>query len=140
MEEAIIEIHSLQDGQEVSYLFTDGHFSKNGPEVFLEFDASDLYGKKGGVFSLKITGDDLVRVSADTGDDTEFIIERGVKHYRALPDPFGGNGLIVGIYAQHIDNDIGADGGTFAFKYILDYNNHSSVTKEMKVSVRSKKQ
>lgn len=139
MEDVVIEIHSLQDGQEVSYLFTDGKLSESGGDVLLEFDGSDLYGRKGETFSLRITGDKRVRLALENGEDTDFIIEQGVKHFRSLGDESDINNILVGIDAQHINSNVGLKGGTVDFKYILDYNNHSAVTKEMKVSVRSKK-
>ena len=140
MEDVVIEIHSLQDGKEVSYLFTDGRLSKTGNDVVLEFDGSDLYGRKGETFRMKISGDNSISLALENGDDTDFIIERGIKHFRSVGDSSDIHNMLVGIDAQQITSNVDLNGGTADFKYTLDYNNHSAVTKEMKVSVRSKKQ
>ena len=140
MEDVVIEIRSLQDGKEVSYLLTDGRLSQIESDVLLEFDGSDLYGQKGATFSMRITGDKRVSLALENGDDSEFTLERGVKHFRSIGNSSDIHDMLVGIDAQQITSNVGLNGGTADFKYILDYNNHSAVTKEMKVSVRSKNQ
>ena len=140
MEDVVIEIRSLQDGKEVSYLLTDGRLSQTGNDVLLEFDGSDLYGQKGSTFSMHITGDKRVSLALENGEDSEFTLERGVKHFRSIGNSSDIHDTLVGIDAQQITSNVGLNGGTADFKYILDYNNHSAVTKEMKVSVRSKNQ
>ena len=134
MKDVIIEIHSVQDGIETSFLYTEGFMTEKDNNIFIEFDGTEVCGMDGEKYKLEINGQEKVTMVSGNGNyKSQLILEKGVKHFCQYCN-MGGD-VLVGVDAQSINSTLGKSGGDLEVKYILDVNHSVSSTNVMKVKV-----
>lgn len=131
-----IEIHSSQNGKEVSYVYTHGKMLKTREgAVYLEFDGTGLLGEEGVTVRLCVSNRDKLVFSAGKGKNVNtFVFENGVKNHCNfdLDNEFA----VVGIDPRNIEAHIGNAGGDILLRYVIDFNSIPPVMNEMKIRVR----
>lgn len=136
MKNVRIEINSVQNGKEVSYLYTHGVMTRSrAGNVSLKIDGASLMGPDGAPVCFSVEGKDKLTVTSGKGKRmSSFVFEQGVRNYChfAMDEDLA----IIGVNAREIAADLDSDGGDIRLEYTLDFNNLPPVVNEMHIHVR----
>ena len=136
MKNVQLEIRSLQNGKEVSYVYTHGKMLRTREgAVYLEFDGTGLLGEEGVTVRLCVSDRDKLVFSAGKGKNVNtFVFENGVKNHCNfdLDDEYS----VVGIDPRSIEAHVGKTGGDILLRYVIDFNRIPPVMNEIKIRVR----
>ena len=138
MTKAIIKItdRHISDGEDFSCeLTTSGEFeiTENGCSVVYTETDEEL---ENCVTALIVEGSKKISMTRSGKYNTEMIIEKDRRHSCYYSTPYGE--LLMGIYAQKIENNVGENGGTLNFSYTIDINNTPASEIELSVTVTPK--
>lgn len=124
MKDVIIKIKGTQgaDGfdDEVIELTTVGTLEKNGDEIFLCYDESEMLGAENLKTRLSVRGNDSVIMERSGVMSSRLVIERGVRNNCFYSTPHGD--LVIGIFGESIKNSLTESGGMLTMSYTLDQN------------------
>lgn len=131
----IIDRH-IQDGEELSCeLTTSGEFeiTENGCKIVYNETDEELANC---VTALEVEGSKKISMTRSGKYNTEMVIEKDRRHSCYYSTPYGE--LLMGIYAQKIENNVSENGGTLDFSYTIDFNNTPASENELSVTVTPK--
>lgn len=138
MTKAIIKIvdRHIQDGEEISCeLTTSGEFeiNENGCKIVYNETDEELANC---VTTLDVEASKKISMTRSGKYNTEMIIEKDRRHSCYYATPYGE--LLMGIYANKIENGVTGNGGTLDFSYTIDFNNVTASENELSVTVTPK--
>ncbi|MCH5298919.1 MAG: DUF1934 domain-containing protein [Ruminococcus sp.] len=85
---------------------------------------------------VKVEGDDRVTIIRNGGMQTRLILEKGRRHQCHYRTPMGD--LMIGVFADTIQNDLSPIGGKLHVRYSLDFNNEHISNNEFYIDVTEK--
>lgn len=136
MRDVAVEIRSLQNGKEVSYMYTLGKMrvTRNN-ERCVELCPTDEDSSPRDRFTITMTDDDKVILNAGSGNDSSrFVFEREEKDFSCFGDPLGDG--VTAVRTQCLDSTVGVGGGKLDLRYTVEFSNMASVVNELKINIR----
>lgn len=124
-------IQSMDGEQDVTELFTQGRYYRQGSSYYITYEESEATGFEGSKTTLKVENSHKVTLIRSGATRSHLIVERGARnigHYGTV-----GGDLIIGINTKVIDSKLTDAGGDLRFSYSLDIN--SSLVSENEVYV-----
>ena len=85
---------------------------------------------------IKVENDDKVTIIRNGETQTRLILEKGRRHlchYRTIAGD-----LMIGVFADTINNDLKANGGKLSVSYSLDFNNELISNNEFYIDIQEK--
>lgn len=128
-------IQSGEDENDTTELFTQGLFYEKNGKHYLIYDESEATGYKDCRTTLKVEGSEKVTMRRSGPNRSELVLEKGVRHV-GFYDTLAGD-IQIGVFADHIQNDLTGDGGKVYFKYQLDVNSVFLSENEVYIDVKS---
>ncbi|MCI1982814.1 MAG: DUF1934 domain-containing protein [Oscillospiraceae bacterium] len=119
-------------------LTTLGSYVKRGGSryiVYKEYTSDD--GHKTRTSVLKIDGRKCLTLIRNGGDNTRLILENGRRHLCQYDTGYGS--MMVGIFTNRLDSDLGDTGGNLNVSYTLDINSSLSSLNELSITVKEAK-
>lgn len=136
MKDVAVEIQSLQNGKEVSYLYTLGKMKVNKNKdrcVELYSDSDD--GAFRDRFTITMTGDDRVILNSGRGkNSSRFVFEKEEKGFSCFGDPLRDG--VTAVKTQCVDSEMDACGGKLDLRYTVEFSNMMAVVNELKINIR----
>ncbi len=136
----IIELKSVQlsegDKSEIE-LVTEGVYKKKSGGFEVEYDETEATGFDGSHTIISCIGENYASLIRKGKLCSKLIIEKDKKHHAYYDTPYGS--LMVGIYAEKIDNKLGDTGGKLYFKYTVDVNSSLVSENEVFINVTERK-
>jgi len=133
----IISISGKQilNGEEgVSELTTFGTYLKKGDKRYISYDEYNEDVNQSVKTTLKVETDDKVTLMRNKSS-SRLILEKGRRH-QCFYDVSFGNTLMLGVFANSIENNLTDDGGRLHFKYTLDIDSSITSLNEVDITVK----
>lgn len=122
-----------QDNNQVE-LTTLGNFEKRKNKYYISYEESEATGMRGVLTTLKVEGDKCVTLSRSGAQVSRMVLEKGQRHMCYYDTGYGD--LMVGVFAQDINNSLKDDGGEINLKYTLDIDSFLQSNNEINISVK----
>jgi uncharacterized beta-barrel protein YwiB (DUF1934 family) len=100
------------------------------------YEESEVTGFSGSNMVLTCYGGEMATMirTGNSAYASDFVIEKGKKHYCHYNTPYGP--LVLGIYTHAIENGLTDDGGNLYLKYTIDVNSRYVSDNEIFLSVK----
>ena len=136
MRDVAVEIRSLQNGKEVSYMYTLGKMKiMRNNERRVEFCSGEEDGLISDRFTITLTGDDRVILNAGSGiDSSRFVFEKEEKDFSCFGDPLRDG--VTAVRTQCLDSAVGVRGGKLDLRYTIEFSNMAPVVNDLKINIR----
>lgn len=126
--------HKTGDNTETVSLTTLGNYTKRDGKFYISYHETSATGFDGDITTLTVE-DELRATLERTGKtNSKLVMEKGQK-YMCHYDTGYGN-MMIGIFADIIDNHLGHDGGKVRLRYTLDMNSNAISTNELNITVK----
>ena len=100
------------------------------------YQETETTGMEGSITRLQVSSDNTVSIIRNGTFQAHLVIQMGKKHFCSYETPFGE--LSFGVSAKYVHNNLTSDnGGTLAFRYIIDSN--SSLLSDNEILIEIKK-
>lgn len=123
MKDVLIKIKGIQGiggEKETVELTTTGRYGIRNGEYLVAYAEDGVVGDGRTKTSLRIKKDGSVHLSR-TGDiNSRLTVKKGERNVCLYGTPYGD--MQIGIYGETVDNNLSADGGSFAMSYTIDSN------------------
>ena len=119
-------------------LTTLGSYMKRGGSryiVYKEYASDSVPAPRTSI--LKIDGNSRLTLLRKGGDNTRLILESGKRHLCQYDTGYGN--LMIGIFTNRFDAELGDAGGSLNVSYTLDINSALSSTNELSITVKEAK-
>ncbi len=123
MKDVIISItgtQTVENGDSVIELVTDGKYSYSENESLVIYDESSLTGMEGTKTTFKIEKD-AVTLTREGSVNSQMMFQKGKKHFFLYDTPFGAT--TMGVDTQKLKTDMGEHGGKMDIVYSVDVDN-----------------
>ncbi len=109
---------------------------KNRYVIYKEYDEDNPHVPVTSI--LKIEGDQKVTLIRNGAQNSRLILEKGQRHQCHYDTGYGS--MMVGVFANHINTDLGDDGGKLEVSYSLDINAGLTSLNEIFISIKEAEQ
>ena len=135
----IIKGEQIADGKpEKVTLSTVGDFALTPDGRFLiTYEESEATGFPGNTTTLEVVGDRQVTLLRRGANNSQLIIQKGVRHLCHYETGYGS--LSIGVNGMTVENRLTADGGEVSFSYKLDVNSSLLSINRMSITVARRK-
>jgi uncharacterized beta-barrel protein YwiB (DUF1934 family) len=123
MKDVIISItgtQTVESGDDVIELVTDGKYSYGEKESLVTYDESSLTGMEGTKTTFKIEKG-IVTLTREGAVNSQMLFQKGRKHFFLYDTPFGAT--TMGVDTQKLRTDMGEHGGKMDIIYSVDVDN-----------------
>jgi len=125
----------ILDGEEgVSELTTFGTYLKKGDKRYISYDEYSADIRESIKTTLKVETDDKVTLIRNKSS-SRLILEKGRRH-QCFYDMNLGCPLMLGVFANSIENNLTDDGGRLHFQYTLDIDSSITSLNEVDITVK----
>ena len=138
--DVIIQIHGNQrvDGKDNPMeLITQGTFYEKNGNYYIIYDETDATGFDGSKTTLKVEGQRRVTMTRSGSTRSHLIIEKQLRHLCQYGTPCGE--ILIGVFANHIENELNDSGGKLSFRYSLDINAAAASENKVDILVKERK-
>ncbi len=137
MTDYLITIHGNQndgDRSDSMTLSTIGDYFRRDGVDYIRYKETAATGFDGDITTLMIEDQARATISRKGSSNARLIIEKGQRHLCHYDTGYGN--LNIGISADRIENELGADGGDLRLRYTLDVNANTLSVNELNINVR----
>lgn len=126
--------HKTGDNIETVSLTTLGNYTKHDGMSCITYTETPATGFDGDVTTLTVEDGRRATLERTGKTNSKLIMEKGQK-YMCHYDTGYGN-IMIGIFADIIDNNLDHDGGQVRLRYTLDMNSNALSTNELNITVK----
>ena len=126
------------DGQEgVTELTTFGSYHKRGNNRYITYNEYPEYSSQSVKTTLKVEDGNRVTLIRNQSS-SRLILEKGKRHQCFYDIGYGS--LMLGVFANRIDNKLTDQGGQLSFRYTLDIDSSLTSLNEVQITVKEAEQ
>ncbi len=124
----------VSSGIENLSLTTLGCFSFAPEQTLITYEESEATGFAGDTTTLSVEGNRRATLTRRGNTFSTLVIEKGKKHMCHYDT--GEGTMVIGVFADKIENDLDEHGGELRLRYRLDINSSALSINELNISVR----